>query len=878
MNLNTVKLVFIFLLSSALVLQMTSGKALQYSRSTNTAAMQQDDPPIQNVTFKLLAVEHHLDNITVKSAQHLTKSLISFSNWQNNTVTARFQYSSYIHLLSETDPTDIDEDCQPFYRGRATKANLMTEISTFLTEKLPFENDALSVRIFYFTGNTHRIVTQGNTSYCLALDQLIYDWELDQALFQDDSSCTLIILDTCYSGGYIAELTAPGRVILTASSPVETVNTLTSPNEENHSWFTGSESALYSNGTGFGPLGVIGGIKTAEDSNHDGWRSAGEIFKFASQTVRWYAANQTDPETGKLFSSNPWAHFGVAGGGIPLVQYDSSTPFPHNAKVFPVHLHSPNPYRYESGEFQYRMYRYSPNHTGYSIANGPEKPNLLWSVFLSDPITGSASVADGMVFVGTTGGTLYGLEMTSGKIVWSFSAGSPISSSPAVEGGIIVFGTQEPGKIHALDGYTGIVRWTYEISEGKPASSSPTIKDEKVFIASSDGYLRAFTLFEGFLLWESYMGGDITASPAISDGTVFITGNDVYAFDELTGTRIWRYTTSWPVFSSPAVDNGVIYVGSGNDDKAYALNATTGNLLWSYRTGGWFSSPSLNSGKGLVVLGCRDSRVYCLDKKTGWPIWSFITDGPNHLSSPTISLNGLVYIGSSDNDLYCLSEDTGQKIWSYTTGGQITSSPTVIHEHVIIGSQDGKLYCFGSPFPTHDVTVMNATVSSKIYKPSELVEINYSARNNGNTPETLTITCAYNKSSVWISPGYSEPTIFYTETITIEQGDKINGTHIWNTSNIRPGKYTIIVQATLVTDEIEASNNVFADGSLLLVMLTDLDANGMINILDITITAKAYGFRPADENWNQNADLDNNGIINIVDIATVAQDYGKIYF
>jgi len=754
----------------------------------------------------------------------------------------------------------------------------MTEISTFLTEKLPFENDALSVRIFYFTGNTHRIVTQGNSSYCLALDQLVYVWELDQVLFQDDSSGTLIILDTFYSGGFIAELAAPRRVILTASSPVETVNAWTSSNEENRSWFTGSESALHNNGTSFGPLGIIGGIKTAEDSNHDGWRSAGEIFKPAAQTVRWYAANQTDPKTGKPFSLNPWAHFSVAGGGIPLVQYNSSTPFPYKAKVFPVHFCSPDPYRYESEEFQCRMYRYSPSHTAYSIARGPETSNLLWSVFLSDPITGSASVADGMVFVGTTGGRLYALEMRSGEIVWSFSAGSSISSSPAVGGGIVVFGTQEPGKIYALDEYTGIVRWTYEISEGKPVLSSPTIKDEKVFIASSDGYLRAFTLFEGFLLWESHRGGDVTASPAISNGTIFITGNDIYALHELTGMLIWRYVTTWPVFSSPAVDNGVVYVGTGNDDRVYALNATTGNLLWSYRTGGWLSSPSLDSGKGLVVLGCRDSRVYCLDKKTGWLKWTFITDGSNHLSSPTISINGLVYIGSSDGNLYCLSENSGQKIWSYATGGPIASSPTIIDEHVFIGSQDGKLYCFGPPFPTHDVTVSNATVSSTMSKPGDLVQVNHSVRNNGNTPENLIITYAYNRSNIWISPGYLEPTIFHTETITIEQGDNLNSTYIWNTSNIQPGKYGIILQATLVTDEIEASNNVFIGGSLLLIMLTDLDLNGMINILDVTITAKAYGCRPGDEKWDQNADLDNNGIINIVDVATVAQDYGKTYF
>ena len=36
--------------------------------------------------------------------------------------------------------------------------------------------------------------------------------------------------------------------------------------------------------------------------------------------------------------------------------------------------------------------------------------------------------------------------------------------------------------------------------------------------------------------------------------------------------------------SSPAVANGVVYVGS-DDGNVYALNASTGAKLWSYATG-----------------------------------------------------------------------------------------------------------------------------------------------------------------------------------------------------------------------------------------------------------------------------------------------------
>jgi outer membrane protein assembly factor BamB len=64
------------------------------------------------------------------------------------------------------------------------------------------------------------------------------------------------------------------------------------------------------------------------------------------------------------------------------------------------------------------------------------------------------------------------------------------------------------------------------------------------------------------------------------------------------------------VASSPAVANGVVYVGS-DDNNLYALNATTGAKLWSYTTGGYVdSSPSVV--KGVVYVGSDDGNVYAI--------------------------------------------------------------------------------------------------------------------------------------------------------------------------------------------------------------------------------------------------------------------------
>jgi hypothetical protein len=55
----------------------------------------------------------------------------------------------------------------------------------------------------------------------------------------------------------------------------------------------------------------------------------------------------------------------------------------------------------------------------------------------------------------------------------------------------------------------------------------------------------------------------------------------------------------------------------------------------------------------------------------------------------------------------------------------------------------------------------------------------------------------------------------------------------------------------------------------------DLNKDGIVNILDITIVAVAFNSKPGNSNWNPTADLDGNSIVNIIDIAIVAEQYGR---
>jgi hypothetical protein len=66
-----------------------------------------------------------------------------------------------------------------------------------------------------------------------------------------------------------------------------------------------------------------------------------------------------------------------------------------------------------------------------------------------------------------------------------------------------------------------------------------------------------------------------------------------------------------------------------------------------------------------------------------------------------------------------------------------------------------------------------------------------------------------------------------------------------------------------------------SDEFMLTTETIDLDKDGTVNILDISMVAFAFGFQEGDEYYNVLADLDENGEVNILDISIVAMDYGK---
>ena len=140
------------------------------------------------------------------------------------------------------------------------------------------------------------------------------------------------------------------------------------------------------------------------------------------------------------------------------------------------------------------------------------------------------------------------------------------------------------------------------------------------------------------------------SSPAIANGVAYIGSEDhrFYAFNASSGTLLWTANTTNIVDSSPAVANGVVYVSDGNG-TLYAFDAAgntncsgtpkTCSPLWTNGLGG--GSPTVSDG---VVYDTARGVLSAINAASGATLWVAATNGT--LSDPVVA-KGVVYVGFS---------------------------------------------------------------------------------------------------------------------------------------------------------------------------------------------------------------------------------------
>ena len=340
------------------------------------------------------------------------------------------------------------------------------------------------------------------------------------------------------------------------------------------------------------------------------------------------------------------------------------------------------------------MFRGSQDLAGVAQGTLREPLKLRWSFKTGGPVKSSAAIDNGKVFVGSDDGSVYALDLATGKRLWSFGTGESIESSPLALNGAVYVGSGD-GKLYALDAASGALKWCHPCGDkilGAPNWARLDAK-ECILVGSYDNKMHCVEAATGQEVWAYDTGNFVNGAPAFAQGRVVFGGCDarIHALAVTDGKPLKEIEAGAYIAGSCAVKGRFAYAGH-YENQVVCADLEAGKLLWRFKESKqpFFSTPAVTETR--VLIGGRDRKLYCLDRETGRLVWAFATQGVVD-SSPAVCGDRVV-IGSSDGRLYLVDFAEGKLCWSYEIGKALTSSPAVAAGVVVIGSEDGSVYAF----------------------------------------------------------------------------------------------------------------------------------------------------------------------------------------
>jgi outer membrane protein assembly factor BamB len=228
----------------------------------------------------------------------------------------------------------------------------------------------------------------------------------------------------------------------------------------------------------------------------------------------------------------------------------------------------------------------------------------------------------------------------------------------------------------------------------------PVLAEGRLFLGTNHGLVLAVEAASGRLVWERKFAGCVAASPAVGNGMVYVGFMDpppcrgtapsfLAALDASTGRTLWRFRAG-VVETPPLLAGRRVYFGSW-DHRVYAVDSRTGRLAWSFATGGRVKGGVAFAG-GTIFADSYDGRLYALDAGTGKLRWAAGNGALGGLYATPSVAHGRVFVGSTDGHVYAFAVSSGRLLWTLRTGSFVYSPVALSGASAFVGSYDHRLY------------------------------------------------------------------------------------------------------------------------------------------------------------------------------------------
>ena len=299
------------------------------------------------------------------------------------------------------------------------------------------------------------------------------------------------------------------------------------------------------------------------------------------------------------------------------------------------------------------------------VSNGEQvwKRELTGAVS-SEPLYLGAGMAgpEALVLVGDDDGVLSALDAKTGVTKWSYRARGPIHSQPVLHGAL-VYVTSSEGRVYGLDVRTGKWVWQYdrETTEGFAIRGSAGVLPvgNRVYSGFPDGYLACLNAETGEVIWTRQLSGDssrftdVDSTPVLVGDTLYVScfAGGLYALDVKDGSTRWRYEleAAGPFTIDAAAQR--VYIVSATQGL-FCLD-TKGRKVWQQAMPqqGELSVPTQWSS--YVLVAAASSGLHVFDKETG-ELLQFFDPGQGATGRPVVAA-GRAFLLSNAGSFFALA-------------------------------------------------------------------------------------------------------------------------------------------------------------------------------------------------------------------------------
>lgn len=305
----------------------------------------------------------------------------------------------------------------------------------------------------------------------------------------------------------------------------------------------------------------------------------------------------------------------------------------------------------------------------------------IWHYQTDNQIYSSAVVSENTLCF-ESGNRLYGLDLNGGlKWVTPLAAGPVVNrhdewddyhSSPKIADGIAYIGS-ELGQVFGVNLANGSV--VFQVQSPEPRSTvetTPVIYNGNVYFGDWTGIFYAYELSTSRMVWKYDTRNDNTYTwvnniqneAVIWKNNVLFGGRNcnLYSLNSETGAKNWMYHDPYDMWllGGPLIINDVLYMGASNQFFIQAFNPVNGEKLWTQNVDGRiFGTPVTDDnylffGTGIEYYQ-RFGAFYVADRISGRLLNRIAFEGQVH-SSPA-ARDGILYFGCTDGHVFAVARE-----------------------------------------------------------------------------------------------------------------------------------------------------------------------------------------------------------------------------